>query len=301
MRGDAAQPAGQRGHGGLLEVGVDRGADRRRLARLGAGEHAVAGDQQASGTAGQPILERALEPVPPDRPVAREPARVEAVAVCLASARARGCPRSRPRARRAGSCARRRPLGQHLAVAGQERRSHRGAALPRKALARGHAGEGEARASRPRDRRCTGTRRRARTRPNTRVCIDTGTTTEPSRSPSGSPAATRIVVAVAAERSYARLNAAQRIGAARARVEHRVHGAQVAALPGLGEVAGGALGRRRGARADHHARGEGDHRDHAHRGERTEYQAPAALGSKLSHGRAASILTPAEPCGAALR
>ena len=177
-----------------------------RPARLGAGEHAVAGHQQATGTAGQPILERALEPVSPDGPVAREPARVEAVAVSprllgLEDARDRGRePAERGAARSRGS------LGEHLAVAGEERRSQRGTALPRKPRAGGHAGEGEA--GRPGHLIVAHRHQeRARTRPNTRVCTDSGTTTEPSRSPSGSPAATRIAVAVAAERSYARLNA----------------------------------------------------------------------------------------------
>ena len=105
-RGDAAEPAGERRHRGLLHVGVDRGAHGRGLARLGARHHARAGEQHATRHAAEAGVECALEPVLADGPVARETARVEAA---LARPRVWTGPsprRSTQPGRRAASCAR---------------------------------------------------------------------------------------------------------------------------------------------------------------------------------------------------
>ncbi len=112
--GDAPEAPGERGHGGGLEVHVDRGL--HRLARLGLrrGEDAVAREQRPAGAAGQALLELRLEPAEPDGGLGRIPEPRVALGLVLGDRpdRADHLGRQRPEVRRAIRTGR-----EHLAVA----------------------------------------------------------------------------------------------------------------------------------------------------------------------------------------
>ena len=202
------------------------------------------GAQLAAGTPAQALLEGLLEATLPDRPVAREAERVQALALLgrllgLHAARDRVGDADERRGARA-----RRALGQHAPVAGEQRAALGRDAAAREPLAVAQLGEDEPRLpvdALLRDRH----EQLARLAPeDARVDHDRHD---------------HLAVALAARLLHLQLGlsggvrgapvagaeALEWVGLLRIVAQERVHGAVVAALPGLGEVGGGAL---RGAR-----------------------------------------------------
>ena len=234
-------------HGRLLEAGVDRGPHRlRRRAAARGRARGVPAQQLAAGPAAQALLERLLEAALAHRPVAagsrarRAPPRSSARLLGLHAPGDRVG--DRPRAARSV-----RPAGPSASTLPSRDRSvaRSGGALSRvRRSPVAQLGEHQPRLASPPARRSTGTSSSPRSLPNTRVSTTTGTATSPSRSPSGSPAS--MPVGWPWRPPGGRRAGSARSGhAALGRVaEQRVHAAQVAALPGRGEVAGHALGAR---------------------------------------------------------
>ena len=119
QRDDAAQAPAERGDRRLLDRQRDRRAYRRRLLRIRALEHARAGEQHAAGRAEQAFVEDPLEARDADLGVGGHAERGELVAA-LGRDRAELADDLRRQQRGRGAIV---ALGQHRAVAGQQRRA----------------------------------------------------------------------------------------------------------------------------------------------------------------------------------
>ncbi len=139
---DAAEATGQPGHGGAHHRRSDRGAHGSGLVRLRARDHAAAGEQLATRRAEKALVERALEPREADLGALGESE--------LAQPRDT-LPRWRPEPADDVRCHvgdlgfgdARLTLGEHGAVAGLQRRPRRHLRRPREVLAATQPGKGE--------------------------------------------------------------------------------------------------------------------------------------------------------------
>ncbi len=248
----AAEARAERGHRRLLDGQRDRGAQRRRLVRAGALEHARARDELAARRPEQVLVEDSLEARHADLGVGGHAERGELLAA-LGRDRAELADhlRGEQRGRRALVA-----LGQHGAVAGEQRRARGHPGDASQALARGESGEDQR--ARPVDA--------VPGRRQDDLALDgaEGAGGDAHADAVGAPVLARLGrVDVRGRRGAQRLLVGGREARARhavavVRGELGVHRRVVAALPGGREALGVGLAGRRVARAHDHADDEGE-------------------------------------------